>query len=88
MHNPFGRDGVHNPFGRDGVHTVSTGLLRRIEFIVHPIRHIVFDIGCDAIHFRNITDNVVIETGLPCKIEGVLVGIMSYCAFQTSDDYR
>ena len=70
------------------MHTVSTSLLWRIEFIVHPIHHIVFDIGSDAIQFWNVTNNVVMETGLPGKIKGVLVSIMGYCAFQTSDDHR
>ena len=59
-----------------------------IEFIILPIRHIVFDIIRNAVHFRGVANDVVVETGLPGEIEGVLIGIMGYCSFQTSYDYR
>lgn len=61
-------------------------LLWRIEFIVHPIRHIVFDIGGDAVHLRIVADDMVVETGLPGEIEGVFVGEMGYGRFNASDN--
>ena len=60
----------------------------RIKFIIYPIRHIVFDVIHNAVHFWRVADDVVVETGLPGKIEGVFVGIMGYRSFQTSYDYR
>ena len=45
-----------------------------IEFIVFPICHIVFDIIRNAVHFEGVANDMVVETGLPGEIEGVLVG--------------
>ena len=61
------------------------GLLWRIEFIILPIRHVVFDIIRNAVHFRGVTNDVVVETGLPGEIEGVLVGETGNRLFKTSN---
>ena len=67
---------------RDAPWHVSTRvLLRCIKFIIHPIRHIVFNIIRNAVHFRDVTNDVVVETGLPGEIEGVFIGIFGCCRF-------
>ena len=43
-------------------------VLRRVEFIILPIRHVVFNIISDAVHIRGVANDVVVETGLPGKI--------------------
>ena len=63
-------------------------VLRCVEFIILPVSYIVFDIIGNAVHFWRVANDVVVETGLPGKIEGVFVGIMGYRSFQTSYDYR
>ena len=61
-------------------------MLWGIEFIVHPIRHIVFNIGGDAVHFWIVADDMVVETGLPGEIEDVFVGEIGYGRFNASDN--
>lgn len=55
-------------------HLIHFVKLWRIEFIILPIRHIVFDIGRHAVQFHVVADDMVVESGLPGEGEIVFVG--------------
>ena len=55
-----------------------------VEFIIHPIRHVVFDIIRNAVHFWSVADDVVVETGLPGEIDLFFVGVFCDGRFETS----
>ena len=59
-----------------------------IEFIIFPICHVVFDIICNAVHFRRVSNDVVVETGLPGEINGVLIGVTGDSLFESSNSGR
>lgn len=61
---------------------------RGVEFVLLPIRHIVFKIICDAIHFVIVANNMVMETGLPCKFNVVFIGKTGDGLFELSNDNR
>ena len=57
---------------RDAARRVSTML--PIKFVIFPFCYVVFDIICDIVHVFVATNDVVVETGLPCEGEVLLVG--------------
>lgn len=64
---------------RDVVRSASTtGTNNNLSFVIVfgiPFCHIVFDIMCNAIHCIGGADDAVVETRLPRKRDGVLVGV-------------
>jgi len=52
-----------------------------VEFVFSPICRIGFYIIIDALIFGIIPDNMVVETGLPAKIEPQAPGVFGYGRF-------
>ena len=71
-------------FRETSLHATAWG----VEIVLFPIRHIVFNIGCNAVHFVVITNDVVVETGLPCKFDVVFIGKTGDGLFELSNDNR
>lgn len=57
-----------------------------VEFVFFPICHVVFNIICNAVHFIVIANNMVMETGLPCKFDVVFVGKTGNGLFELTND--
>ena len=62
------------------------GVTWGIEFILFPICNIVFDVICNTIHFVIVSNNMVMKTSLPCKIDAVFVGVTGDGLFELSYD--
>ena len=65
-------------------HLILFVKLWRIEFIIRPICHIVFNIGCHAVQFHVVADDMVVESGLPGEIDLFFVGETGNGLFESS----
>ena len=57
-----------------------------VEFILFPIRDIVFNVICNTIHFIIVANDMVVKTSLPCKIDAVFVGVTGDGLFELTYD--